>query len=218
MFLPKFFVTPSKSRPCGTIRGVTLTELMVALSLLGLIMVLVLPQVINSANSSHLNSMARDSMTVVSGAFADFEGDQAPASNTTLLDLYPYLSYSKNFHGQSDVTIDPPPQGTGVTAFNCSSTVCSVTSASTTADAVQLKSGAVVVFPRSLSFSATNGNYALPFLVDPDGKATGNKDSVEFWLYVDGTIKSLATMTSSTINSAGTFNPTTNGDPTYLGF
>lgn len=198
-------------------KGLTLSELLIGLAIIGMIAALTIPKIIQASQSQQLNANARDAMTLVSGAYADFETENAPATSTTFLDLLSYLTFSRNFYGQSAVTVDPPPNGTNITAFGCSGSTCTLTAAGS-ASAVRLKSGAVVVFPRTISFSATTGNVALPFLVDPDGERTGTANSVEFWLYVDGTIKSLGNLTASTVNSAGTFSAIASGDPSYLNF
>lgn len=199
-------------------KGYTLTEALITITILGVLSTLLLSSLLRSDPSTDTWRVeGKSAAGLIMNAYAAFEMDNAPTTATTWLNILPYINFQRNFYGSADVTIDAPPNTTAVTAFGCSGTTC-VVSSSGNATALRLKNGAVVVLPRTLTFNGTGTLNALPFLVDPDGKVTGTRHSAEFWLYADGSIRSVRTLKTNTSNSGGMFSAAVNGDPAWLDF
>ena len=200
--------------------GFTLSELLIALVLLGIIASLTVPKLLVSLNTKQANTLANDAKLLVSSAYADYAfGNPKPPSSFTLAALLPSLPYAKHLNEAGEtVSIDCPPLGTSV-ALGCSGShprVATLNPASTDYVSLRLKNGGVLVLPTSLSLGGRSPLHGLPFVVDYDGKASNRSDSVEFWLYSDGTVRTRQTLVANTVNSGGTFNPVPNADPTFL--
>jgi prepilin-type N-terminal cleavage/methylation domain-containing protein len=201
-------------------KAFTLPELLIALAILGLIAAFTVPQVLDKINSKQALTMANDAKLLISSAFADYEFANATIPTSFKLDdLATYFPYAKNLSaGGENISIDCPPLGTSFT-MGCSGSAprtASLTAASANYTIYRLKNGAVVVFPKTWTINGSTALHALPFVVDYDGKQTTKSDSVEYWLYANGNVLTQQTLTASTVNSSGTYNPVASADPTYL--
>jgi type II secretory pathway pseudopilin PulG len=200
--------------------GYSLAELIIAMAVLGLVAAMVVPSILANVGTQQNQTLANDAKLLVSGAFADYElATLNVPSSFALPQLETYLPFAKNLSAAGEnVLIDCPPQGTAL-PLGCTGTAprtASLTAANPAYTVLRLKSGALLVYPKTWTFAGTSTLNALPFVVDPNGKQNQGSDSVEYWLYTNGTVLTRQTLTSNTVNSAGTFSSVGSSDPAYL--
>lgn len=191
-----------------TWKAFTLAELLIALAILGVIATFTIPKVLNSQNDGRYNSIAKEAAASVSQAYQLYRKDNTVDANTRMLDLIPYLNYVRQ---QTTGTIDH--------RYTLGTLTCSGTY--TGRYCYVLHNGAMLVFLSALQFDGTGPTNAISFNVDPDGKVTdgttnGPGKSVQFFLYLDGRLRTRGTVEPNTQNSVETANPTPSEDPPWF--
>ena len=193
--------------------GLTLSEILIVLGLLALLAAFAIPKVINASSNVDRVAVAKKATQLLAAAITDMELNGTVAGSATDSgDLSNWLDYVV---ADTGVTIDKAPAHTtlAATRFACGATTCVVPT-----QLYRLPSGAWLAADSTLTFGTAGGNNrAIPFVLDPDGSSDGSVDSVELWLYIDGTVRTAETLLSSTQNSAGTFNAVAGADPDWWG-
>jgi hypothetical protein len=69
-----------------------------------------------------------------------------------------------------------------------------------TSSCLKLHNGGILRYPNNISFSGTASTNAIAFNFDPDGEQNG-KHSIQFWLYYNGRITSLANILPNSTSS-----------------
>ncbi len=170
-------------------RGFTLAELLIALSILGLIATFTIPKILANQQNQKFNAMAKEAAGAIAAAYQAY---QITPGVTTSMFANDLLKNSINY-SSLDITssIDNRPSGNG-TDTDCNAvTPC-----------YRLANGSVLR-PQLCKFPALTGLYIITFLFDPDGIDTDKDDSLMFVLYADGKIMTRATVLA---NSGGTAN------------
>jgi prepilin-type N-terminal cleavage/methylation domain-containing protein len=180
-------------------KGFTLAELLIALAILGVIATFTIPKILESSTNGKLVAIAKETASMISGAFTNYKANATPTSLTQPQDMTTYMNYVS-----TDVasTFQTPNQG--VRLNTCSATlVC-----------MNLHNGGVLQYDTGQSFGGVGATNALVFATDPDGFLPG-AGGVNFFLFFNGRLSSGSsagvTATGGTVGVA-----TIATDPTYF--
>ena len=185
----------------GLANGFTLSEVLIALVILGVIATFTIPKVLQSQQSSQYSASAKEMMAMVSGAYAAYQQSHTPDANTRPDDLTPYMNYvsvitsGTQFNNFSNTSFSP-----------CnSSNIC-----------LRMHNGGLMVYTAGSTFGGTADPYALWYRYDEDGKATTGDLSLGIFLYYSGRITTYANILPNTQAISGPFSPGT--DPPWFSF
>jgi prepilin-type N-terminal cleavage/methylation domain-containing protein len=187
-------------------RAFTLSELLIALAILGVIAVFTIPKVLQSQQSTKSKSIMKETAGMVSTAYAMHIGKGLRSTSTSMKDLTPYINYLKMDTQSLIDSIE------GFTSEDCSG-------GSGTWACVRLSNGATIFYD-STQFGATGTTNGIWFEADPDGvysnATTGPSKSVWFILYYDGKLRTFGTGTTPTCGNLGCYNPNPAYDPPWF--
>lgn len=189
-----------KTRP----QGFTLAELLIALSILGVIATYTIPKVIVVQQNGQYNAAAKEVAAMISGAYQLALEEGLIHSATTAGALTPYMNYL-------GVDTSTPIDGMyGNTTNTCSgSTKCLTLH----------NGGKLLVF--NVNFAGNSTTNAVMYQFDPDGRVTDGTTnspgkSLKFVLYYNGRITTRGTVAPGTKDSVGTYSPTATVDPPWF--
>jgi len=171
----------------------TLTELLLALGILGVIATYTIPKVIKVQQNQAYAAAYKEAMSTVAAAYQIYKVSNSPVRATTSpQDLLPYLNYVRL---DSVTTIDDS-YGSAST-FECSWGVCA-----------ELHNGGYLYISTGwITFGQTTGNNYIYFMFDPDGRynaaATANGKSFYIILMYNGRVISGAERLASYTTYAG---------------
>jgi prepilin-type N-terminal cleavage/methylation domain-containing protein len=189
--------------------GFTLTELMIALGLVGILASIALPALLNAPQQGLVSARAKRGQATVASAYTQFVNDRGRSSTLRLND------FVDNINHTGEVTtglMDAPPSGTAI-SFDC---------ADATIACYRLQDDSVLVYDTTQPFGGTTNWHAISYFIDPDGRYEGSvttnttsiSKSTQFLLYYDGKTRTAGrALTGSLIN--GTAAGLTVTDPTY---
>ena len=166
---------PLKSgHPYGA-KGFTLAELLIALTILGVIATFTIPKILLTQQNQQYNAEAKEAASMIAGAVSVYQLTNGLNSSNTFSDMTPYLNYVLV---DTSTTIDDIP---GYTSKTCSaSNPC-----------LKLHSGALLRYSAAGSFGGTSTTNALVFFLDPDGTyggtTQGPSKAVRFALFYTNT-------------------------------
>lgn len=165
----------------------TLAELLIALSILGVIATFTIPKVLGSQSDSRNKAIVKEAAATVSEMYQAYKLKNVSGAGTTWDNLIPYLNYVR----QDTSTIVDSHPANGNSDCSASWFKC-----------YRLHNGAMIYFDRSdiQSFGGTGDLNYLGFTIDPDGKESDVK-AVELMLYYNGMIRSRGTMKDNSTNS-----------------
>lgn len=168
--------------------GFTLTELLIALTLLGVISALTIPKVLQAQSSKDSLTRAKSVASAVVGAYSNYRMNYGTGASMSLNHLTQYINYV-------DFTTTAQIDGLeGSGSMSCNG--------GGAGRCYKMQNGSYLFFWTSDTFGGTSNNYCLRFIVDPDGKyggsTTGNSKSVQFELYANGDLRTYGTMKSGT--------------------
>ena len=184
-------------------KGFTLAELLVALTILGVIATFTIPKVLTSQQEAKNKSIAKEAASMVSGAYEAYKQQNTATANTTFAQLTPYMNYVSV---DTTSTIDGYPLWTdqGCNTGNC----------------LRLHNGATLFYRISGAdrFGSTATTSAMYFYADTDGHTvTGQRKSVLFFMYFNGRITSANNVLDNTQAADGsTYNPGGGADPAWF--
>lgn len=187
-------MAPTGNNQPKLVSGFTLTELLIALAILGVIATFTIPKVLVTQQDGTYNANAKDVAAMLSGAYAELSLAGNLSTATTIGDLTPFLNYVKVYMGTMDDTYT---DGT----FNCSGA---------TYDCLLLHNGGTIAYRDTAAFGGTASTNGLPFFFDPDGKVTdgttnGPGKSIGFFIYYNGRITDRAGVLSGTSNTIASY-------------
>lgn len=195
--------------------GFTLSELLIALAILGVIAVFTIPKVLQNQQDSRYKAMAKEMAGSIEGAFQSYELANQVTGSVGPRDLTPYLNYVKA--DTSAAAVDGGYNDTVNPTFTCDqwgSTVC-----------LRMHNGGALIYWTGDTFGGTASTSVVNFMFDPDGKVTdgttnGPGKSVGFYLYLDGRLRTDVSVepNSTWFNGASTFtaNPCATCDPPWF--
>lgn len=177
-------------------KAFTLAELLIALAILGVIAIFTIPKVLNSQQNGRNNSIAKEAIGMLSGAYSAYQQSNPPGVNTGIKDLTPFLNYVKV---DTTSTIDAV-QTQGTLQCAVSGGQCLV-----------LHNGARFIFWPQDVFGGTASTNAIQIQLDPDGTVTNGGDtsasavgkSLGIFLYYNGRLKTYAECDPSTTYNNG---------------
>ena len=160
-------------------KGLSLTELLIALGLLGLIAAFAIPKVLQTGGGSQHNAQAKEVARMIKDAYDLYRIENRATANTLCRDLTPYMNYVAVVNSGA---VDDNP-GHGTTTCGSGNYKC-----------LRLHSGGMLLYDNNTAFGGTSETRMIWFDYDPDGKATGGSGdagkAVGFFLYFNGHITS----------------------------
>lgn len=186
--------------------GFTLAELLMVISILAVIATYSIPKILVVQQNGRLNAITKEAVSMVSNAYHLHKLNGQSSAMTQANQLTPYLNYVKLETSNDDNCGTDSPMGV-VTITPCG-TAYGVGYAM-----VRLHNGALLEL-RSGHFMGTSASHAVHMVLDADGKATGNGDSVGLVLYHNGRITTFENC-SEIANLPGVC-PLANADPDWL--
>ncbi|HEY9685852.1 MAG TPA: type II secretion system protein [Coleofasciculaceae cyanobacterium] len=207
--------TPLNITPSGNSGGFTLAELLIALAILGVIATFTIPKVLQAQQDNRNKAIAKEAVATISGAYQAYQLKNQPSASTKLLDLTPYMNYTK-IDSSSGYLFDDTPGGTsaacGAGGFSDGTMTC-----------LFLHNGAMIESPDGINFGGTGTTNAVYFYIDPDGKyggsTSGPSKSIVMFLYFNGKIANWGNASSNTVvGNAGNspYGPTPANDPSWF--
>lgn len=188
-------------------RAFTLSELLIALAILGVIAAFAIPKVLQAQTDTKNTAIVKEAVGTISGAFQAYKLQNTVASGTRASHLTPYMNYVK-----VDTTslFDQVHGGTSTVDCSNASFVC-----------LKLHNGAILQMMSGNNFGGTATTNAVWFYVDPDGKVTdgtanGPGHPVVLFLYTTGRIATYGTIDAGTSDNTGPYIPSPALDPPWF--
>lgn len=138
--------------------GFTLSELLISLSILGLIATFAIPKVLQAQRNQAWNASAKEAIATISEAYQLYLRKNGPNANMDPYALIPYMNYGRI---DNTATLDNAP---GWGTWECSWGHCLVLHGG----------GYLYVNQGWITFGQPNANNFVQFMFDPDGKQTGD--------------------------------------------
>jgi len=183
-------ITPPRYIKCsvGEPRGFTLSELLIALVILGVIATFTIPKVLQSQQDARFKSIAKETAGALSESFALFKAKSGITSTTSMNDISPYINYIRV--DSASIVDNRPTQGT----VDCSGAtrVC-----------LLLANGSILNYATNVTFGGITNLNAVSALLDPDGKQAVGGEAVQFWIYTDGKLRTIGTREVNTAWNSG---------------
>jgi prepilin-type N-terminal cleavage/methylation domain-containing protein len=155
-------------------KGFTLAELLIALAILGVIATFTIPKILESSTNGKLVAIAKESASMISGAYTNYKANATPTSLTQPQNLTTYMNYVS-----TDVASTFTTPNAGARMDTCSATlVC-----------MNLHNGGVLQYDTGQSFGGVANTNAMFFNVDPDGFLPG-AGGISFYLFFNGRLAS----------------------------
>jgi prepilin-type N-terminal cleavage/methylation domain-containing protein len=171
-------------------KGFTLAELLIALAILGLIAAFTIPKVLTSTGNGKLQAVAKEVISMVSGAHQSYINDNGQVTTMPASALTTYMNY---------VAVNSTNTTNNGTSLDCSTSNC-----------LQLHNGAFLQYNGGTFGSTTT---ALVFNVDTDGTGS-NTNIMSVLLSYNGRIA--VGTTTSTGFTGGTGILTASASPSWF--
>ena len=134
-------------------RGFSLTEVLIALALMGVLAAMTIPKVLVSQQNSTLNPRTKDVIFMVQSAYTDYQMENAPGSATTFGHLTPYINYVRT---STTATIDQAGSVSG-----CGGATPSTSCGEANHQCLILSNGAYIKYNTTTSFNNTSATNAV---------------------------------------------------------
>ena len=185
-------------------KGFTLAELLIALLILGVIATFTIPKVLQSQQSSKWNSMAKEMVGMISGAYQAYSQDNTVGSNFSAAGLTPYFNYIAT---DNTVTIDGPPGGLCSPTIDCSDGDI---------DCFKMHNGGMIAYNNTETFSGTTSINGVQIVFDPSGTFTNDLDAVDFILFYNGRLSAFGFLNTGYTSSFGAAPPNACSAPSWF--
>ena len=187
-------------------KGFTLAELLISLAIIGVIATYAIPKIMTTSQNEQNIAKVKEVAGMLTGALQQAQAAGTLSGTTKARDLTQYMNYVAT---DTSSIIDSIP---AYSKDTCTSTdFCLV-----------LHNGGAL-WVRNYNFNGSTNLNALEFLFDPDMKnnttSTANipGKAVKFYLYYDGSIRTMGTIKSNSCNSqACPFNANPSLDPSWF--
>jgi prepilin-type N-terminal cleavage/methylation domain-containing protein len=173
-----------------TKQGFTLTELLIALGILGVIAAFTIPKVLPKGQGSSHKAVVKEAVAMMQGAYAAYQLNNSVSGDFRIAYITQHLNY---------VRVDTSSSFDGLNGRTGSHTCGS------TAPCLRLHNGGLIHYWSTAADTPTQRNYLggttnqhyVYFIVDPDGKLTspsnieGPGRAMAFGLYYNGNVRPL---------------------------
>lgn len=160
-------------------RGFTLSELLIALAILGVIATFTIPKILSAQRKGAWVAVAKEAMATVSESYVRYKQSNQATSATTPTDFTQYMNYVRVI---STGSVD---HYTGNLDVDCSWSTC-----------LRLHNGAVIHSNATNTFGGTSRQRYIMFAIDPDGTFSGSLSgpgkSLGIMLFYNGRISTIA--------------------------
>jgi prepilin-type N-terminal cleavage/methylation domain-containing protein len=168
-------------------KGFTLAELLICLLILGEIATFTIPKIISAQQNKTFNAIAKEAAGTISAAYQLYQTSNTVSASTGSSSLTPYLNYISI---QTTGNIDGDP---GTPTLACDATnIC-----------LKLHNGSIIRLILNNIFGGTQTTRYIFVTVDPDGRYTGNSDSLFLMLYLNGRLSTHANRKVGELTSFG---------------
>lgn len=182
--------------------GLTLTELLIALALLGVIATFTIPKILSSQQTSQNNAMAKEVIAMVKDAYMLYQLENSTNATVSPSELTPYMNYV----GFDTVGGVDAPTGSPSTCGPHGVDPCLV-----------LHNGGYIHYWIDREFGGTEATNAFSVFFDPDGRVSGPEgDTLSIFLYYDGRVRTYGTIDNNTCDVWGCINPVPSYDPPWF--
>ena len=192
--------------------GFTLTEMLIALTVLGIMATFIIPKLLNNSQHTRWNALAKESGSMFTEALLQYRQTQPVDAYTSGADIIAGINAIKR---ETTINVDGVPNNPGFPTYDCSnsSIYC-----------YRLPNGALVTTDNQgfgendlPGYAANPNQFLVWLLIDPDGKETGNADSLAFWMYPNGKLKTWGAIDANSKDGYGnTLNPEPTKDPSWF--
>lgn len=164
----------------------TLAELLIALTILGVIATFTIPKVLISQRNEKFKAIGKEAYSVIADAYTIYRSRNTVTSSVGPKDLTPYMNYVSV---DTASTID---HLTGSTSLSC---------ASAGRFCLKLHNGAILRITDFNHFCSTANQQYIFYILDPDGSysgsTTGPGKALQIQLYYNGRMNTMANITGS---------------------
>ncbi|MEB3244430.1 MAG: prepilin-type N-terminal cleavage/methylation domain-containing protein [Vampirovibrionales bacterium] len=181
-------------------KGFTLAEILIALGLLGVIAAFTIPKVLQSTGTSRASAVAKETASIISGAFSAYSLNNTIATADTLAT---YMNANANF-------VKTVADGS-LTMTNGSGTAVACNAAN---PCYVLHSGAIVQYTVANTLGGTASTNGINFAVDPDG--TGATAPYQGYLYANGRVTTAGSGATAPTGGAAYAGTVAATDPSYI--
>lgn len=183
--------------------GFTLTELLLALAILGVVAIFTVPKIIKSQSAAKQNALGREALAAVSQAYVMYKNSNAVSSSTLASDFTPFFNYVKVI---TNASVD---DNVGYGAIDCSDAALKC---------IKLSNGGVIWADTNSSFCGTTNLHSVYLNYDVDGVygglTTGESKALQIVLYYNGRVTSGNYIASGTQLYCSPLSPT--ADPPWF--
>jgi prepilin-type N-terminal cleavage/methylation domain-containing protein len=189
------------------VRGFTLAELLIALTILAEIATFTIPKVLQSQQMNKFKAIGKENIAMAAAAFQLHQLNGKVASSTKFTDLTQYMNYTKF---DTVTPLDGDQGSTPSAGSSCANYAC-----------IRLANGSFILWDPSESFGGTNITNVITFMIDPDGKitdgtATGPGHAVMALIYYNGRITDIGSAVPTGVSSAYTWSQNTGAVPPWF--
>lgn len=185
--------------------GFTLSELLIALVILGLIATFTIPKVLQSQQESRFKAVGKEVASMLSGAYQAYQQQNTASAATSINNLTPFMNYVRV--ATNGLTLDDNP-----TQASCTCTAA--------IPCLVLHNGGVARYTNGETFNNTAATNALGFEVDPDGVYSGTTNGqgkmLSLFLYFNGRISTYGTISPNACSSGGCVSTNASRDPSWF--
>ena len=151
----------------------TLAELLIALTILGIIASFTVPKVLQSQQNTQYKSYGKEAIAMVTQAFTIYQSSNPLTVNTQPANLTPYMNYIRV---DSTSLVD---NSINAASYNCAGVnkLC-----------LQLHNGAMLFMSTVNTFGVADSSHYIFFWLDPDGQADVPGQTLVIQLFFDGRV------------------------------
>ncbi len=199
--------SPSLPKSRKRFQAFTLAELLICLSLVGVIAAYAIPKLFNAQQGEASNAIVKEVAGMISDAYIKYKANGGDINGQTPAVLMPYINYVKM---ETTGTIDYWPTVPGSIACGAG------------APCYTLHNGAKLRI-WGCGMTGTNTTNAVGFIIDPDGidsgisLVDGPSKSIALMLYYNGRLATIGTVTPNTANGCNAnIMPFPSADPSWF--